>query len=102
MAPNADIRRVVTTVDKSDKAVVLFDGSDLRPLVVPAVGDEAARVISNHCVGIAVDLDRRLLYWTQKGAPNGGEGGPSSAALARGRETHPGRRSPAGRTRPGY
>jgi hypothetical protein len=51
-----------------------LDGSDLRPLVVPAVGDEAAHIISNHCVGIAVDLDRRLLYWTQKGAPKAGEG----------------------------
>jgi hypothetical protein len=51
-----------------------LDGSELRPLVVPAVGDEAAHIESNHCVGIAVDLDRRLLYWTQKGAPNAGEG----------------------------
>jgi hypothetical protein len=51
-----------------------LDGSDLRPLVVPAVGDVAAQTIANHCVGIAVDLDRRLLYWTQKGAPKAGEG----------------------------
>jgi hypothetical protein len=51
-----------------------LDGSDLRPLVVPAVGDEAARTIANQPVGIAVDLDRRLLYWTQKGAPKAGEG----------------------------
>jgi hypothetical protein len=51
-----------------------LDGSELRPLVVPAVGDEAAQVAANHCVGIAVDLDRRLLYWSQKGAPNAGEG----------------------------
>jgi hypothetical protein len=51
-----------------------LDGSGLRPLVVPAVGDEAAQVIANHPVGIAVDLDRRLLYWTQKGAPKAGEG----------------------------
>ncbi|OBG28542.1 hypothetical protein [Mycobacterium sp. 852002-51057_SCH5723018] len=51
-----------------------LDGSDLRPLVVPAVGEEAARTISNHPVGIAVDLNRHLLYWTQKGAPKAGEG----------------------------
>jgi hypothetical protein len=51
-----------------------LDGSELRPLVVAAVGDEAAQIERNHCVGIAVDLDRRLLYWTQKGAPNAGEG----------------------------
>ena len=51
-----------------------LDGSELRPLVVPAVGDQAAHTISNHPVGIAIDLDRRLLYWTQKGAPKAGEG----------------------------
>jgi hypothetical protein len=51
-----------------------LDGSELRPLVVPAVGDQAAQLARNHPVGIAVDLDRRLLYWTQKGAPNAGEG----------------------------
>ena len=51
-----------------------LDGSELRPLVVTGTGDEDAHVIRNHCVGIAVDLDRRLLYWTQKGAPNAGEG----------------------------
>lgn len=51
-----------------------LDGSDLRPLVVPAVGDEAAHTIANQPVGIAVDLNRRLLYWTQKGAPKAGEG----------------------------
>ncbi len=50
------------------------DGSGLRALVVPAVGEQAAQIISNQCVGIAVDLDRRLLYWTQKGAPKAGEG----------------------------
>jgi hypothetical protein len=58
-----------------------LDGSELRPLVVPAVGDEAAQVAANHCVGIAVDLDRRMLYWTQKGAPNGGEGRTFRAPL---------------------
>ena len=58
-----------------------LDGSELRPLVVPAVGDEAAQAASNHCVGIAVDLDRRLLYWTQKGAPKAGEGRIFRAAL---------------------
>jgi hypothetical protein len=54
-----------------------LDGSALRPLVVPAVGDEAAQVIANRPVGIAVDLDRRLLYWTQKGAPKPGRAGSS-------------------------
>ncbi|ORW91690.1 hypothetical protein AWB92_17605 [Mycobacterium sp. IEC1808] len=51
-----------------------LDGSDLRPLVVTGVGEEDAQTIAYHCVGIAVDLERRLLYWTQKGAPKAGEG----------------------------
>jgi hypothetical protein len=51
-----------------------LDGSGLRSLIVPAVGDQAAHTISNHPVGIAIDVDRRLLYWTQKGAPKAGEG----------------------------
>jgi hypothetical protein len=51
-----------------------LDGSGLRALVVAAVGEEAARDARNHPVGIAIDVDRRLLYWTQKGAPNAGEG----------------------------
>ena len=58
-----------------------LDGSDLRPLVVPAVGDDAARTTSNQPVGIAIDLDRRLLYWTQKGAPKAGEGRIFRASL---------------------
>jgi hypothetical protein len=51
-----------------------LDGSDLRPLVVTGIGADEAHIERNHCVGVAVDADRRLLYWTQKGAPNGGEG----------------------------
>jgi hypothetical protein len=51
-----------------------LDGSELRPLMVTGLGDDEAHTIRNHCVGIAVDLDRRQLYWTQKGAPNGGDG----------------------------
>ena len=51
-----------------------LDGSGLRPLVVTGIGDDEAHIERNHCVGIAVDVDRRLLHWTQKGAPNAGEG----------------------------
>lgn len=51
-----------------------LDGSDLQALVVVGEGDAAAHDATNHCVGIAVDLDRRLVYWTQKGAPNANEG----------------------------
>jgi 3-(3-hydroxy-phenyl)propionate hydroxylase len=51
-----------------------LDGSDLRALVIVGEGDDAAHDATNHCVGIAVDLNRRLIYWTQKGAPNANQG----------------------------
>jgi hypothetical protein len=51
-----------------------LDGSELRPLVVTGVGPEDAHILSNQCVGIAVDIGRRTVYWTQKGAPRAGEG----------------------------
>jgi hypothetical protein len=70
-----------------------LDGSGLRPLVVTGVGHEEARVIRNHCVGIAIDVDRRLLYWTQKGAPNAGEGRIFRAPLDAPPETSPQYRS---------
>jgi len=44
MALSADVRRVVTTVDKNDKAVVLFDGTDLRKRVRPG-----AQTVSRVC-----------------------------------------------------
>ena len=54
--------------------VAISTAAGCAHLVVTGVGDEEAHVERNHCVGIAVDVDRRLLYWTQKGAPNAGEG----------------------------
>lgn len=51
-----------------------LDGSNLRTLVVTGIGDEAARDPRNHPVGVAVDPVRRLIYWSQKGAPNAGDG----------------------------
>lgn len=51
-----------------------LDGSDLTTLVIAGVGEAAARDARNHCVGIAVDRNRRLLYWTQKGSPKAGQG----------------------------
>lgn len=51
-----------------------LDGSDLHALVVVGEGDDAAHDATNHCVGIAVDLSRRLVYWTQKGATNANQG----------------------------
>ena len=51
-----------------------LDGTDMEPLVIVAEGHEAAHVIENQCVGIAVDPANGYLYWTQKGAPKAGEG----------------------------
>ncbi|MGV9677087.1 hypothetical protein ACWDSJ_17565 [Nocardia sp. NPDC003482] len=51
-----------------------LDGGDLRALVVTGEGTEDAQVVRNWPVGIAVDTDRRLLYWTQKGAAKAGDG----------------------------
>jgi DNA-binding beta-propeller fold protein YncE len=50
------------------------DGSDVQTLVKRGEGavDRADR--SRHCVGIAVDEVRGLVYWTQKGPPKGGAG----------------------------
>lgn len=51
-----------------------LDGSNLQTLIVAGIGEDAARDPRNHPVGVAVDPIRRLLYWSQKGAPNAGQG----------------------------
>ncbi|MUL78149.1 hypothetical protein [Mycolicibacterium sp. CBMA 226] len=48
-----------------------LDGSGLETLVVAGTDAQDPR---NHCVGIAVDRVNKLIYWTQKGAPDAGEG----------------------------
>ncbi|KIU17063.1 hypothetical protein [Mycolicibacterium llatzerense] len=48
-----------------------LDGSGLETLVVAGTDAQDAR---NHCVGIAIDPVNRLVYWTQKGAPDAGQG----------------------------
>jgi hypothetical protein len=52
-----------------------------RAHAVPITRRTTRGIASNHCVGIAVDVDRRLLYWTQKGAPKAGEGRIFRASL---------------------
>jgi hypothetical protein len=51
-----------------------LDGTDLRDEVVVATAEADRRVIRNQCVGVAVDEQRGLLYWTQKGPANGNDG----------------------------
>ncbi|MGN7778765.1 hypothetical protein ACTJJE_04500 [Mycolicibacterium sp. 22603] len=53
---------------------VALDGSDLRDEVVVAPTEQEQRDARNHCVGIAIDTDDGLLYWTQKGPAKGGVG----------------------------
>ena len=69
------------------------DGSSIETLVQTGRGDEDRKDAARHCVGIAVDHDRGHLYWTQKGAPDAGEGRIFRAALELPRGETPDRRS---------
>ncbi|TGD88413.1 hypothetical protein BayCH28_11825 [Mycolicibacterium sp. CH28] len=51
-----------------------LDGTDLRDEVVVATTDADRRIVRNQCVGVAVDEEAGLLYWTQKGASKGNDG----------------------------
>jgi DNA-binding beta-propeller fold protein YncE len=53
---------------------VNLDGSNIETLIETGHGDEARRDARNWCVGIALDVDRGHLYWTQKGSDNAGQG----------------------------
>ena len=53
---------------------VNLDGSNLETLIETGHGDKDRRDASNWCVGIALDVDRGHLYWTQKGPDNAGQG----------------------------
>ena len=51
-----------------------LDGSGIETLIETGHGDEDRRDARKQCVGIALDVDRRQLYWTQKGPDNAGQG----------------------------
>jgi hypothetical protein len=51
-----------------------LDGTDFRDEVVVATAEADRRVIRNQCVGVAVDEQCGMLYWTQKGPANGNDG----------------------------
>ncbi len=52
-----------------------LDGSQIETLVDTSRGDaRPGRDARKWCVGIAVDPERRHVYWTQKGPDNAGEG----------------------------
>src|SRR5260221_2216970 len=51
-----------------------FDGSKIETLVETGRGEADRKVVSNWCVGIAIDPQKKQLYWTQKRADNAGDG----------------------------
>ena len=51
-----------------------LDGSGAETLVETGQGETARRDAANWCVGIAVDIERGKIYWTQKGGDNAGAG----------------------------
>ncbi len=58
------------------------DGSDIEVLVRTGTGARDAEDECKHCVGVAVDLAGRFVYWTQKGPPKGNQGRIFRAPLA--------------------
>jgi DNA-binding beta-propeller fold protein YncE len=52
-----------------------LDGSDIETLVDTSQGEPRPGADArNWCVGVAIDVDGRKVYWTQKGPDNAGEG----------------------------
>ena len=46
----------------------------METLIETGHGDADRRDLRNWCVGIALDVDRGKVYWTQKGPDNAGQG----------------------------
>ncbi|KAJ5762170.1 Dehydrogenase multihelical [Penicillium nucicola] len=53
-----------------------YDGSDHKILIQRRVPPDASLLehMRNWCVGVAIDTERSLIYWTQKGPPKSGRG----------------------------
>ena len=51
-----------------------LDGSGIETLVQTGSTDDDRRDQTRWCVGIALDLERNQIYWTQKGSDNAGRG----------------------------
>ena len=49
-----------------------LDGSNIETLVETAQGDAARKDAANWCVGIALDVEGGMVYWTQKGSAGNG------------------------------
>jgi hypothetical protein len=51
-----------------------LNGSNIETLVETGRGEADRRDARNWCVGIALDVERGKVYWTQKGPDNAGQG----------------------------
>jgi hypothetical protein len=51
-----------------------LDGSNIETLIETGHGDQDRRDARNWCVGIALDVEKAHVYWTQKGSDNAGQG----------------------------
>jgi hypothetical protein len=51
-----------------------INGSNIETLVQTGQGDSDRHDATKWCVGITVDVERRLLYWTQKGPDKSAKG----------------------------
>jgi hypothetical protein len=58
-----------------------LDGSKVETLVETGQGEMARRYARNWCVGIAVDVERGQIYWSQKGGSNAGTGSIRRAGI---------------------
>ena len=58
-----------------------FDGSEMEVLVTTGSSETDRTDARNWCVGIAVDTERKKIYWTQKGPSKGNEGRLFSAGI---------------------
>ena len=58
-----------------------LDGSNIETLVERGRSEADRRDKTNWCVGVAVDLDRGQIYWTQKGPSDANKGRIFRASL---------------------
>lgn len=70
-----------------------MDGSQIEVLVQTGSGDGDRKDAAKWCVGIALDVAKGYVYWTQKGPDNGGKG-----LIRRARIQVPAGQTPANRT----
>jgi len=51
-----------------------LDGSQIETLIVTGTSDTERKDQSRWCVGIALDIEKGKVYWSQKGGDNAGQG----------------------------